>query len=84
MDHLLDVSLISNVELANRCIGSFAIHCVRLFDLVLATTMLVFWMRMTKAVAMLTTLSTNSGFVIPSHLSTTCRWVCDTVFHVTV
>ena len=44
VDHLLDVILISKVELANRCIRSFAIKCVRLFhDLVLATPMLVLW-----------------------------------------
>ena len=85
VDHLLDVILISKVELANRCFRSFAIHCVRLFDdLVLSTTMLVLWMKMTRVVAVLTMLTTNSGFAIPSSLSAARRWVCVEIFHVLV
>ena len=53
--------------LANRYLRSFAIPCVRLFDdLLLATTMLVLWMQMTKAVTTLTMLIVNFGFAIPS------------------
>ena len=62
-DHLPDVILSSKVELANRCVRSFAIQCVRLFeDLVLATTMFVVWMKMTRPVTFLTA---NCGFAIP-------------------
>ena len=82
VDHLLDVILISKVELANRCFRSFAIQCVRLFDdLVLVTTMTVLWMKMTRAVTMLTT---NFGFAIPGLLSAARRWVCVEIFHVVV
>ena len=84
VDHLFDVILIPKVELTNRCIRSFAIQCVRLLDLVLATTMLVLWMKMTRAVAMLTMLPTNFGFAIPGQLSTARRWVCVEIFHVLV
>ena len=85
VDHLLDVIRISKVELVNRCVRSFAIQCVRLFDdLVLATTMLVLWMKMTRAVTMSTMLTTNSCFAIPGQISAARRWVCVKFFHVLV
>ena len=85
VDRLLHNILITKVELANRCFRSLAIQCIHLLDdLVLVTTMLVLWMNMTRAVTMLTMLTTNSCFAISSQLSAARRWVCVEFFHVLV